>query len=52
MRPARKPACVKIRLPHPEGKKPVRVTGGTYNADDETVVVRPFDGETEIRLEF
>lgn len=50
--PARKPACVKIRLPHPEGKKPVRVTGGTYNADDETVVVRPFDGETEIRLEF
>lgn len=40
--PARKPACVKIRLPHPEGKKPVRVTGGTYNADDETVVVRPF----------
>lgn len=50
--PARKPACVKIRLPHPEGKKPVRVTGGTYNTLDETVVIHPFDGKAEIRLEF
>lgn len=48
----RKPSCVKIRLPHPEHNKPVRVTGGDYDAVSETVTVNSFDGQAKVRLEF
>ena len=49
---ARKPACVKIRLPHPEEKQPLKVTGGDYDPKTETVTLSPFTGEARITLEF
>ena len=32
----KKPGIVRIRLPHPEGKKPIKVEGGSYNDISET----------------
>lgn len=48
----RKPACVKIRLPHPEYKTPVKVEGGIYDEATETVVIHAFDGHAKVRLEY
>ncbi|MEN8227304.1 MAG: hypothetical protein ABFS38_04050 [Bacteroidota bacterium] len=50
--PEKKPDTVTIRLPHPEGEKAVKVTGGTYDPDTETVTVRSFDGNARIKAEF
>ena len=48
----RKPKEVLIRIPHPAGKKPVNVTGGIYNEQTETVSIKSFSGQAEIRLEY
>ena len=48
----RKPNEVLLRIPHPAGKKPVNVTGGIYNEQTETVSIKPFSGQAEIRLEY
>lgn len=48
----RKPSCVKIRIPHPEGKKPVKVEGGVYDAANETITIRNFGGNVKVRLAF
>ncbi len=48
----RMPQQVILRIPHPDGKKPVNVIGGSYNMEDETVTIMPFDGTTVIRLEY
>jgi hypothetical protein len=48
----RMPRQVILRVPHPEGKKPVRVTGGSYNEADETVTVEPFNGTAGILVEY
>jgi len=48
----RKPKEVSIRIPHPEGKKPVKVTGGVYEAESESVVVKTFSGKANIRVEY
>ena len=48
----RMPRQVVLRIPHPTGKKPVRVTGGSYNEADETVTVESFNGTAAIRLEY
>ena len=48
----RRPSCVRIRLPHPDGEKPVRVTGGSYDPRTETVEIDRFDGSASVRLEF
>ncbi|WP_353125991.1 hypothetical protein [Parapedobacter pyrenivorans] len=48
----RKPDTVRIRLPHPDYKKPVRVIGGTYDEKTETVIVTSFTGKATVRLEF
>ncbi|MHB0998626.1 MAG: glucosidase family protein [Armatimonadota bacterium] len=48
----RKPARVEIRLPHPQGRKAVRVSGGTYDAATESVVIEPFTGTADIVVEF
>ena len=48
----RKPAEVRIRLPHPDGRKAVAVTGGRYDPATETVRITPFRGTARIRLRF
>lgn len=48
----RKPKRVIIRLPHPNGKKAIKITGGVYNPRDETVTVNSFKGEASINLRF
>lgn len=50
--PERKPSRLAVRLPHPQGKKPVRVTGGRYDETTESVLIDDFDGEASIRLEY
>jgi hypothetical protein len=48
----RKPDEVTIRLPHPEGKKAVKVTGGAYDPDTETILISPFSGNASVRVEY
>lgn len=48
----RKPSVVRVRLPHPENKKPVKVIGGTYDEKTETVIVSDFNGTASVRLVF
>lgn len=47
-----KPENVIFRLPHPGGKKPVKVEGGNYDYNSETITITSFKGEAEIRMEF
>lgn len=49
---SRKPAEVRIRIPHPEGKFPSKVTGGIFDRSSETVVISPFYGRSELRIEY
>jgi hypothetical protein len=48
----RKPAEVKIRLPHPDGRKPVKVEGGEYDEETETVRVARFGGGVTVAMKF
>lgn len=48
----RKPACLTIRLPHPDGKRPVKVSGGSYDPATETVTVAPVGELTRVRLDY
>jgi len=48
----RKPACVELRLPHPQGRKAVRAEGGAYDSYTETVRIEPFEGHAEVMLVF
>ncbi|MHB9025052.1 MAG: glucosidase family protein [Armatimonadota bacterium] len=48
----RKPARVLLRLPHPDGRKPSRVTGGVYQAAQEAVLVESFTGKAQVCVEF
>ncbi len=50
--PARRPACVTLRLPHPQGLRPVKVSGGVYDEASETLTLSPFTGEARVRLDF
>ncbi len=50
--PVRKPQKVLIRLPHPDGKKAVRVTGGAYDPATESVLINDFSGNANIKVEF
>ena len=44
------PREIRLRLPHPEGKHPRAITGGTYDLATETVI---FTGNAaEVTLEF
>ena len=47
-----KPRDIIIRLPHPEGKKAIRVTGGIYDALNESVLISDFKGNADIKAEF
>ena len=48
----RGPETVRIRIPHPQGLHPTRVTGGVYDSQHETVTISPFRGEAKIILEY
>lgn len=48
----RMPKSVELRIPHPDGLKPVSVDGGTYDPINETVCVNGFNGTSEISLHF
>lgn len=48
----RKPERLEIRVPHPEGRKAKKATGGDYNADAELVAVEGFTGEATVEVEW
>lgn len=48
----RKPKTVLIRLPHPEGRKAIKVDGGVYDAAHETIRVTPFRGKADVAAYF
>jgi hypothetical protein len=48
----RKPKDVTIRLPHPDGKKAVKVTGGEYNPNTETILIKSFTGNASVLVEY
>ncbi|MDP2334837.1 MAG: hypothetical protein Q8N05_00005 [Bacteroidota bacterium] len=47
-----KPHDVVIRLPHPDGKKAIKVTGGTYDEANESILIKDFTGTANIKAEF
>lgn len=47
-----KPRVITIRVPHPEGKEPVNVTGGIYDKNTETIIVDGFTGEAKIVVQY
>ena len=48
----RRPAFVELRIPHPQGRKAIRVEGGVYNPATERVRVEPFSGKADITVTF
>jgi len=48
----KKPGIVTLRLPHPEGKKPLMIEGGSYDESSETITIPSFTGDAMIRLDF
>lgn len=48
----RKPNCLFIRLPHPEGNKPAKVVGGVYNPQDESIFISDFTGDAEVIIQY
>lgn len=46
------PKAVRLRLPHPQGRHPVRVEGGDYDKATETVTIPSFMGSAEVLLKF
>ena len=47
-----RPKNVKIRIPHPEYKKPIEIEGGIYNELTEVVTITPFEGEANIIVKY
>ncbi|MFC5406365.1 hypothetical protein [Cohnella soli] len=51
--PERGPATVLLRLPHPDGKRAIRLSGGgAYLPEEESVRLDNFGGHAEIELHF
>lgn len=48
----RKPKEVTIRLPHPQDKKAIKVSGGQYDPDTETILIKRFTGNASVRVQF
>jgi hypothetical protein len=48
----RRPGYVDLRIPHPQGRKAVRVTGGMYNPETESIRIEPFSGQAEVTVTF
>jgi len=49
---SRGPRDVIIRLPHPSAKKAIKVTGGTYDARTESILIKDFRGSATVRAEY
>ena len=47
-----KPHQVSIRIPHPKGIKAIKVTGGVYDAQSESILIPNFQGQATIKVEF
>ncbi len=47
-----KPQNVIIRLPHPEGKRAVKVSGGTYDPVTESILIKDFNGMANVRADY
>jgi hypothetical protein len=47
-----KPKVVELRLPHPKGRRPILVKGGTYDAKTESIRVAPFNGRASLVLKY
>jgi len=48
----RMPQTVMLRLPHPAGKSPLKVNGGTFDPENETVVIKDFNGQADVLIEY
>jgi hypothetical protein len=48
----RMPHKVVLRIPHPSEKRPVNITGGTYDYTSESVSIIPFTGKASIKIEY
>jgi hypothetical protein len=48
--PERFPRIVTLRIPHPEGLRPVKTIGGIYNEKTESVIIKPFNGSGKVKL--
>ncbi len=48
----RMPEQVLLRIPHPEGKRALKVTGGTYDYTSESILIKPFTGKAMIYIEY
>jgi hypothetical protein len=49
---SRMPKEVSIRIPHPKSKKPSNVIGGVYDSTCESVIIKPFNGKADVRIEY
>lgn len=50
--PVRKPEVLTIRLPHPENKHPVKVVGGSYHQETETITIDSVTNNIKVKLEY
>lgn len=48
----RQPKRINLRLPHPEGAKAIKASGGKYRSESESVVVERFRNSTRVTLAF
>ena len=48
----RRPSTVTVRLPHPDGRKALYVSVGSYDPATETVTIADFSGQADIVLRF
>jgi hypothetical protein len=48
----RRPRVVELRLPHPQGRKATRASGGNYDPNAERVRIEPFTGHANVTLYF
>jgi len=48
----RRPHWVEIRLPHPWGERAEQTEGGDYDSESETVTLKGFPGQAQVRLRF
>lgn len=49
---SRRPQHAVIRLPHPTGQKALSVTGGSYDAGSESILVSGFSGTVKVKAFF